>query len=86
MAKRRAPAKAGKATRGARSPRTKGQLARRRGNAAYRKANRGRVEQVQSAIDAALAEGAKLREAISRKIEHRIAAAEARERRASRRR
>ena len=74
--------------RGARTkqkPRTKGQLARRRNNAAYRRANQGRVEQVQGAIDAALAEGAKLRETISRKIERRSGTAEARERRASRR-
>jgi hypothetical protein len=63
----------------------KGRLVRRRSNAAYRRANRERVEKVQSAIDAALAEGAKLREAISRKIERRIETAEARERRAPRR-
>jgi len=63
----------------------KGRLIRRRSNAAYRRANRERVEEVQSAIDAALAEGAKLREAISRKLERRIETAEARERRAPRR-
>lgn len=82
MAKRKAPRK----VRAKAQPRTKGRLARRRGNAAYRRANRGQVEQVQSAIEAALAEGAKLREAISKKIERRIAAAEAREQSASRRR
>jgi hypothetical protein len=77
-----APAKANrkKATRG------KGQLARRRYNAAYRRANRGRVEQVEGAIEAALAEGAKLREAISRKIEPEITTAGTRDRRAPRRR
>ena len=77
-----APAKADrrKATRG------KGQLTRRRSNAAYRRANRGRVEQVEGAIEAALVEGAKLREAISKKIERKIATAGTRERRAPRRR
>ncbi|HYV43610.1 MAG TPA: hypothetical protein VFA20_02070 [Myxococcaceae bacterium] len=68
------------------APRAKGALARRRSNAAYRRANRERVEAVESAIEKALAEGAKLREAISSKIERKIATAEARERRATRRR
>ncbi|HEY8210406.1 MAG TPA: hypothetical protein VIG99_23150 [Myxococcaceae bacterium] len=73
MAKRKAPRKVQGKT-------------RRRGNAAYRKVNRGRAEEVQGAIEAAVREGAKIREAISKKIERRIATAEARERRASRRR
>ncbi|HVE84360.1 MAG TPA: hypothetical protein VND93_16005 [Myxococcales bacterium] len=62
----------------------RGQLARRRSNAAYRRANQGRVEEVQSAIETALAEGAKLRDEISRKIGRRMAAAEAREKRSLR--
>ena len=83
MAKRKAMrAKAPRA----KVPRTKGVLARRRSNAAYRRANRERVDAVESAIEKALAEGAKLREAISSKIERKIATAEARERRATRRR
>lgn len=81
MAKRKARAK-GQRAKGARG---KGTLARRRSNAAYRRANQGRVEAVESAIDKALAEGAKLREAISSKLERKIATAEARERRATRR-
>lgn len=51
--------------------RTKGQLPRKRANAAYRRANRERVAKVQGAIEEALAEGARLREQISKKIERR---------------
>jgi hypothetical protein len=62
-----------------------GRIARRRWNAAYRRANKDQVEQVQGAIEAALAEGARLRDEISRKIGRRSAAAGKRETRASRR-
>lgn len=85
MAKRKATRAKAKAAK-AKAPRGKGTLVRRRSNAAYRRANRGRVEAVEGAIEKALAEGAKLREAISSKIERKIAAAESRERRATRRR
>lgn len=70
---------------GRKAPRTKGQLTRRRINAAYRRANREQVDQVQRSIDAAVAEGAKLREAISSKVGYPSKTAEARERRAPRR-
>ena len=88
MAKRKAPRAKGRRADvpRAKAGRGKGTLSRRRSNAAYRRANRERVEAVESAIEKALAEGAKLREAISSKIERKIAAAESRERRATRRR
>ena len=71
MAKRKAARAKGQRANAprAKAARGKGTLARRRSNAAYRRANQGRVEAVESAIDKALAEGAKLREAISSKIE-----------------